>query len=133
MYINNKNMKDVPISLRTWFIIHFVVDMVFAIPLLMFPRWTLALFGIPVLETLTVRLVAAALIGIGGVSFLVRNEKKEVFDALLSLKILWSVAALVAIALYLVEGGVKRAWLFFVIFLIFFIIWTSHKVKLGKN
>ena len=77
--------------------------------------------------------MAAALMGIGGVSFLVRNEKKEVFDALLSLKILWSVAALVAITLYLVEGGVKRAWIFFVIFAIFFIIWTSHKVKLGKN
>ena len=126
-------MQNTPTSLRTWFIIHFVVDMVIAIPLLMFPRWTLALFGLPVFETLTARLVAAALIGIGGVSFLVRKEKKEVFDALLSLKILWSIAALVAIALYMIEGGVKSIWVIFAVFAIFSAVWISYKIKLNKN
>lgn len=41
--------------------------MIFAFPLLFAPAWTLGLFGIPVAASLPVRLVGAALIGIGGV------------------------------------------------------------------
>ena len=109
-------MKNVPKSLRVWFVIHFVVDMVFAIPMMVAPEWVLSLSGLTDVadglagtaflpqEILFVRLVAAALFGIGGVSLWVRDESKEVFVALLKLKVIWSGAAIVALVWALLSG-----------------------------
>lgn len=71
--------KLVPGSLRVWFVIHFAVDMLFAIPLLFFPEFLLPLLGWKVVDPITSRLVGAALLGIGGESLLGRNASKEVF------------------------------------------------------
>jgi len=80
--------KQVPGRLRVWFVIHFAVDMLFAIPLLFFPEILLPLLGWTVVDPITSRLVGAALLGIGGESLLGRNANKEVFLAMLNLKIL---------------------------------------------
>ncbi|MBU0727999.1 hypothetical protein KKA95_04915 [Patescibacteria group bacterium] len=126
-------MKQVPTSLRIWFTIHFAVDMIFAFPLLFAPEWTLGLFGISMAASLTARLVGAALIGIGGVSLVVRHESADVFHALLTLKILWSLSAMVAILLYISEGGPQTSWIILSVFLVFFFIWVYYKNRLGKN
>lgn len=52
----------VPGSLGTWFVIHFIVDVVFAIPLFLFPQEFLALFNWRSVNPLAARLVAAAYI-----------------------------------------------------------------------
>lgn len=126
-------MKNIPTSLRTWFVIHFIVDMIFGLPLLIAPVWLLGIFGIPIAATLTARLVGAGLISIGVMSFFARNENIPVYHALLNMKIVWSITAMIAILIYLYEGGVSIVWLLFVLFLIFNLVWTYYKVRLSKN
>ena len=123
-------MARVSNSLKTWFVIHFVVDYLFGIPLLLFPQWTLSLFGFAAVETLTARLVGAALIGIGGISLFARNEGKESYNSLLTLKLIWSSAAILAILLTIIEGAPVLSWLILLIFVIFNVIWIYYKQKL---
>lgn len=125
-------MKNVSTALRTWFIIHFIVDILFGIPLLFAPEWLLGLLGISIISTLTARLVGAALIAIGGISFAARDESEDVYRTLLNFKVFWSVGAMVAILLYVLEGGNPSAWVIFAIFLIFNIVWTCHRIKLNQ-
>lgn len=125
-------MKSIPKSLKTWFTIHFIVDILFAIPLIVAPIWTLGLFGLTGTEMLTARLVGAALIGIGGTSFLVRNSGFESYNNLLTLKILWSVSAMVGILLTIYQGAPKSAWIIFGIFFVFSGIWVYYKRRLNK-
>jgi hypothetical protein len=126
-------MNEVPASLRIWFLIHFAVDMVFAFSLLVAPAWVLGLFSFAPVEPFTARLVGAALAGIGGVSFFARHGSAETYDALLTLKLLWSAGALLAIVLSLVEGGPRSLWLFFGIFFCFFLIWALYKARLRRH
>ena len=67
----------VPKGLKFWFVVHFVLDVSFAIPLLLFPRETLQFFGWTQIDPLATRLVGAALMGIGVESFLGRNATVE--------------------------------------------------------
>ena len=92
----------VPRSLRFWFVIHFVVDFIFAIPLLVAPVWLLTLFGFDNPDPFTARLVGAALLGIGGESLLGWEGPIEAFRAMLNLKIIWSLAAIGGIILTLI-------------------------------
>jgi hypothetical protein len=69
------------------------------------------------------RVKSAALIGIGGASFFIYKKGIEAFNALLILKILWSIAAIIAIAISIIEGGPQSEWLFLAIFVVFSAIW----------
>ena len=122
--------KQVPGSLRIWFVIHFAVDMLFAIPLLFFPEILLPLLGWTVVDPITSRLVGAALLGIGGESLLGRNASKEVFLAMLNLKILWAAGAVIGIALGIAAGGPPLAWALLVIFTVFLGVWGYYRYKL---
>jgi len=122
--------KQVPGSLRVWFEIHFAVDMLFAIPLLFFPEILLPLLGWTVVDPITSRLVGAALLGIGGESLLGRNASKEVFLAMLNLKILWAAGAVIGIALGIAAGGPPLAWALLVIFTLFLGVWGYYRNKL---
>ncbi len=126
-------MTNIPTSLRIWFKIHFFADMIFGIPFIFAPTWTMSLFRISIIDTLAVRIVGAALIGIGGISLIANKKGIESYQTLLSLKVVWSIAALIAILLYLFNGGVQTAWLFFGVFLIFSIVWGYYKNRLGKS
>ena len=90
-------MKAVPESLRKWFVLHAVVDLVFAIPLFFYPEWFLRLMGWPYYDPVTARLVAAALFGIGLESYFGRHGSIDSFRSMLRLKIIWSLAATVGI------------------------------------
>jgi hypothetical protein len=120
----------VPTSLRTWFVIHFFVDMAFGIPLLLVPVYTLAVIGVTNVETTTARLVGAALMGIGIESFLGRNGSHEVYDAMLNLKLIWSGSAILGVILSLLGGVPPAIWLILGIFVIFFIVWARYKLKI---
>lgn len=124
-------MKTVPSSLRIWFVIHFWADIIFALPLLFAPAFTLSLFGFPVGETLTARIVAAAFIGIGGTSLLLKNKGIETYDTLLTLKIVWSSAAMIGIILTIIEGTSPFAWAVLGIYLVFFTVWVYYKRKMS--
>ncbi len=67
-------MTVVPSSLRFWFLIHFVVDVVVAVPLFVAPELTLSLFGWTTVDPIATRLVGAALMGIGVESLQTRTR-----------------------------------------------------------
>ena len=123
--------STVPSSLKIWFIIHFAADYVFGIPLLFAPKWTLDVFGFQAAELLTARLVGAALIGIGGISFFAREKSADVYRSLLLLKILWSFAAIIGIVLTLIEGAPKTTFIFLMIFALFSGLWLHYWKALG--
>jgi hypothetical protein len=123
--------KTVPSGLRTWFVIHFVADIVFGIPLLFFPRWLLSLFGWGVYDPILSRLVGAALMGIGVESLLGRNADVDTFRAMLNLKIIWASSALFAFGAGIVEGAASITWMLMGIFSVFWCVWVYYRVKLA--
>ena len=122
--------KSVPNGLRTWFVIHFVADMLIGIPLLFFPHWLLPLFEWNTYDPIMSRLVGAALMGIGIESLLGRNADAATFRAMLNLKVIWASSALFAIGAGIAEGVAPAAWLFFGIFAVFWAVWVYYRLKL---
>lgn len=116
----------VPQSLRTWFVIHFWADMVFAIPLFFAPEWFLGIFDFETVEPLTARLVGAALFGIGGVSLATHNASRDSFRTMLILKIIWSGGAVVALVWSLLTDGPPIVWLLLLVFLGFAVVWNYY-------
>lgn len=123
-------MKEVPNKLRAWFVIHFYADMVFGIPLLIFPELAMPLLGWGAIDPISTRVVGAALMGIGIESYLGRNASLEVFKAMLNLKVIWSSSAILGISLGIWQGGAKTGWLFLVIFVIFWFVWIYYWRKI---
>jgi len=123
-------MKEVPNSLRTWFVIHFAVDMLVGIPLLFFPELVMPLLGWNTIDPISTRVVGAALMGIGIESYLGRNAGIEVFRAMLNLKVIWSSSSILGIGLGISKGGPQAGWLFLIVFVIFWFIWIYYWRKL---
>lgn len=122
--------REVSKSLRIWFFIHFLVDYIFGLPLIIAPVWFLNLLGWQVIDPFASRLAGAALLGIGGVSLLERNNNLEVYKSLLNLKIIWSSAALIGIFISMIQEGIIFGWVVFVMFFVFWLIWVYYKIKL---
>ena len=122
--------RPIPTSLRVWFVIHFVIDIIFAIPMLLIPEFLMPLMGWSVVDPITSRLVGAALLGIGVESLLGRNANHDVFKAMLNLKIIWASGAVLGIGLGILKGGPPLAWIFLVIFAAFLGLWVYYRVKL---
>lgn len=118
-------------SLRNWFIAHFVVDMLVALPLFFAPSFVLGLIGFVDAPTILARIIAAALFGIGGVSLLVRDESREVFRALLKLKLIWSGFAIASLCIALIQGGGDVLVLSLItgVFFLFFLVWGYYLKK----
>ena len=127
---------NVPKGLKFWFVVHFAVDMIFAIPMMLFPTAFLTLFGWEVIDPVSTRVVAAALFGIGTQSFLGRNEGPESYRGMLNLKIIWSIAAMIGIGISLLEGAQGEAplgWAVWGVFLFFSVIWIYWRIKLREK
>ena len=125
-------MSGIPTSLRTWFVIHFFADILFALPLIIAPTWTLGLFGWTIIDPVATHLVGAALFGIGTMSFIARNAGKETYKHMLTLKMLWSGAAIVGFAISLYQDAPSTTWLFLLVFVFFFVLWTHYRVRLAR-
>jgi len=124
----------VPKSLRAWFVIHFVADYLFAIPLLIAPTWMLTLFGWQSIDPFTARLVGAALIGIGGASLTERNASAESFRSMLNLKLLWASSAIIGMTVTMLGGGYPLiGWGIVAIFVAFLFVWLYYRLQLGKE
>ena len=114
-------------SLRFWFKIHFLVDLLVAVFLIFFTAWTLQLFGFVNENLVFVRVVGAALLGIGGASLFTKT--KDQFEVMLNLKIIWSVSAIAVILYGIIVTKNYWLWLFVVIFAIFSAAWIYYKIK----
>lgn len=124
---------EVPARLRWWFRVHCVVDLVFAVPLFIAPVTTLSLLGWTVIDPLTTRVVAAALVGIGVESFLGAGNGREHYLGMLRLKVLWSLAANLGILISILQGAPPMAWLFQAIFVGFSGLWISWFLRLSRR
>ncbi|HAK46606.1 MAG TPA: hypothetical protein DCO79_11900 [Spirochaeta sp.] len=114
-------------KLKTWFIIHFTIDVIFAAVLFIAPVTFLSFMGWESVDSYTARLVAAALFGIGIESLLARKSTLESFKSMLMLKVIWSAAAVIGTAISLIENAQGRpllAWGILLIFFAFNIVWT---------
>jgi len=123
----------IPEGLRIWFVIHFVADILFGIPLLFFPQAFLRFLGWITYDPITSRLVGAALLGIGMESLLGRNGSRETFRAMLNLKIIWASSALFAIGIGLSEGAPSIAWMIFGTFFFFWCVWVYYRLALRET
>ena len=111
-----------------WFLAHGIVDLIIAIPLLVAPEAFLEWLGWTGVDVFTSRIVAAALIGIGVESLLGFRTEFYAVKAMLNLKILWAIAAIVAIlwsalAAPAVPWGAWPILGLFVVFLASWIVW----------
>lgn len=130
-----RESPKVPISLKRWFFLHFLLDILFALPLLLAPVPFLNLLGWKEVDPVAARLVAAALFGIGIESLLARNAALSSFPALLDLKLIWSTAALVGLLVSILEGvhGVPwTLWGFVVIFGAFNLLWGWWRRRVSQ-
>lgn len=125
-------MTTITKSLRTWFVIHFFVDMLFALPLMFSPEWTLNLIGLNPADTLAPRIVGAALIAIGGNSLLMANKKLEHYQTMLNLKVIWSSGAILAIILEIAQKPKPVLWPLLGTFIFFTFVWHWYRIKLNK-
>lgn len=123
----------VPDKLVTWFVIHFIVDILIAVPLMIAPTAALTLLGWQSVDPFTTRLVAAALFGIGIESFLGRNSGAEIYLHMLRLKIIWSIAAVLGILISILQNAQGRppfAWVFLAVFVMFNFVWVYWRRRL---
>jgi hypothetical protein len=120
---------EVPLTLRRWFVAHFVVDLVFGLPLLFAPALLLRTLGWTTIDGASARLVGAALLAIGGQSYLGRNAGIETYTAMLNLKILWSYAAIAALLASIGEGAPPAVWAALSAFLAFAGVWTHYRIR----
>jgi hypothetical protein len=123
---------EIPVSLRRWFVAHGLVDLLFALPLLVAPESFLRALGWQPVDPVTARLVGAALLGIGAQSLLGRNEGPEVYRAMLNLKLIWSAAAIAGLVVSVGNGAPDLAWLFLSLFIAFFGVWFHYRVRLKQ-
>ena len=114
--------------LQNWFFVHFIVDLIFGLPLFFAPTYFLNLFGLQA-EPYTARLLGAAIIGIGTTTYFMKKDI-ESFKFVLKRKIVWSISAIIAIGITLLEGGSNVGWLLLIIFTIFAITWIYYIKKL---
>jgi len=125
----------VPRALKNWFIVHFIADITFAVPLFILPEQFLTFMGWSAVDPITARMVAAALFGIGTESLLSRNSTIDSFKTMLDLKIIWSLFAVFGLLLGLINGLFNNIYigLFLLItFILFNILWTYWKIKISK-
>jgi hypothetical protein len=120
---------EVPITLRRWFVAHFVVDFLIGLPLLLAPALLLRPLGWTTVDGATSRLVGAALLAIGAQSYFHRDAGLEVFKAMLDLKLVWSFAAIVGLLISIGQGAPPAVWAFLSLFIAFFGVWTHYRIR----
>ena len=119
--------------LSYWFIAHGIVDILFAIPLMVVPETFLEALGWQVVDPFVARVVGAALIGIGGESLIAMRAEFYSVKRMLELKILWSIAAIVGliVSAAIAESLPWGVWPIGAIFLIFSVVWVIWRIRIS--
>jgi hypothetical protein len=123
-------MVTVPAALRRWFVVHFVADLIFAVPLVVAPVATLRALGWTTIDPVAPRLVGAALAGIGIESLIGRHGSVDAFRAMLRLKCVWSGVAVLGLALSILQGAPPMTWAFLATFVGFAVLWNYYRIRL---
>ena len=123
---------QVPVALRKWLVFHFYVDYAVAIPIFFFAEKIAIFFPDYPLDTVALRIVAAALFGIGFSSLQASSLDYENMVKKLRWAVIWSGTAWTGVLISLVNGGHPLNWPVFVTFVLFNFLWTYYAVKLGS-
>lgn len=127
----SEKKQVVPPGLRGWFMVHFYVDLMVGVPLFLFPERILNFWGWGQVDLITTRLFAAALLGIGMGSLLVKKSGVEVYESLLNLKIIWSTAAILGIMISILQGqrnGILLSGMALIVFIFFNFLWIYWRM-----
>lgn len=127
---------EVPSALRGWFVVHFIADVIVAVPLFFVPREVLGMPGWVSVDPMATRIAAAALFGIGIESLIGRNAGRQTFRGMLQLKIIWSGFAVIGLAWSVLEGSVRYApvgWATVGIFVAFHLLWWYWFLRLRRD
>ena len=125
-------MMKVPVMLRKWLVFHFYFDYAVAIPIFLGAEQIAVFFPEYPLDTVALRIVAAALFGIGFSSLQASSLDFENMVKKLRWAVIWSGTAWVGVLISLVNGGHPLNWPVFVTFVLFNILWTYYAIKLGS-
>jgi len=120
---------DVPVSLRNWFVAHFVVGAAVGAPLLFAPGLLLGALGWRSVDPVCARLAGGALLVIGSVSWLARDEGSDVFRMVLNLNTLWAYAAVFALVAAAGQGAPPATWALLSAFIAFAGVWTHYRIR----
>jgi hypothetical protein len=120
---------DVPRTLRAWFVADALVDLTAGLPLLAAPELVLRRLGWTCIDPVSARLVGAALLAIGGQSFLGRDAGVDVYRAMLRLKLIWSFVAALSLFVGVGAGAPTAAWALLSIFIGFAGVWLHHAIR----
>ena len=123
---------DIPQSLRRFFVVHGVVDLAIGLPLLVAPEAVLRALGWVTVDPAASRLVAAALIAIGGKSLTARNAGLESYRVMLDIKLAWSASAILGLVLAIGDGSPAACWVFLSLFVAFFGVWTHYRIRMKQ-
>ncbi|HEX3697218.1 MAG TPA: hypothetical protein VH374_17720 [Polyangia bacterium] len=123
---------ELPWSLRAWFVADFVVGVVVGLPVLVSPAYVLGHFGWTTIDPVAARLAAAALLAIGLQSFFGLNDGIETYRAMLRLKVIWSMAAVIGLLAAIADGGPPATWALLAVFLVYLGVWSHHAIRLKQ-
>ena len=117
-------------GLRAWLLVHAVVDLVFAVPLLAAPEWAVRLLGWPAFDALATRLVGAALLAFAATSWLGRDAGAESYRLMLDLQLVWAGAGLLGVVLTMATvGGPSIGWVLATPFALFGAVWAYYRSR----
>ena len=122
----------VPSTLRKWLVFHFYVDYAVAIPIFFCAEQIAVYFPEYPLDTVALRIVAAALFCIGFSSLQASSLDYDNMVKKLRWAVIWSGTAWTGVLISLVNGGHPLNWPVFVTFVLFNFLWTYYAVKLGS-
>jgi hypothetical protein len=124
---------EIPASLRRWFAVHALVDLLVGLPLLIAPETLLHSLGWVTVDPPSARLVGAALLAIGGQSWFGRKGGVQAYRAMLDLKLLWSGGAILGLGASLgAEHTPGPIWIFLAVFIAFFGIWFYYRIRMKQ-
>ena len=124
---------EIPTSLRRWFAVHALVDLLVGLPLLIAPESLLHSLGWVTVDPPSARLVGAALLAIGGQSWFGRRDGVQAYRAMLNLKLLWSAGAILGLGASLGAAHTPGpVWIALAVFLGFFGVWFYYRIRMKQ-
>ena len=123
---------EIPASLRRWFVVHAAVDLSIALPLLIAPETLLRTLGWASVDSITARLVGAALLAIGVQSWACRAASVETYRVMLNLKLVWSSAAIAGLLIAIGTTPPPAIWVFLALFIAFFGVWFYYRIRIKQ-
>ena len=118
--------------LRKWLVFHFYFDYAVAIPIFFGAEQIAVYFPEYPLDTVALRIVGAALFGIGFSSLQASSLDYDSIVKKLRWAVIWSGTAWTGVLISLVNGGHPLNWPVFIMFVLFNFLWTYYAVKLGS-